>query len=126
MRFKFNFHQVDPSLSLTEYTQAEIEKVARHLLTEGSCQVFFRMMRHECLVQLEVNSPWGHFRASGHSPDFYRSADDAVRKLGKQFLKHKDRHQDHSKPLLSKGGRLDRVNSALETIPLKEWEKKVG
>jgi len=126
MRFKFNFHQVDPSQTLNAHTKAEIDKVARFLMPEGSCQVFYRMQRHECQVRIEVNSAWGHFRAYGTSVDFYESVSIAARKLGKQFLKLKERHKDHSKPELSKQGRLDRVNDLLEYDSSAYFVKKVG
>ena len=126
MRFKFNFHQVDPSESLKIFTQVEVEKVAKFLHTEGTCQVFFRMQRHECWVQIEVNSPWGHFRASSGSTDFYLSASEAAKKLGKQFLKLKEKHQNHSKPTLSKEGRMERLNSMLEYDSSAFFSKKVG
>jgi ribosomal subunit interface protein len=126
MRYKFNFHQVDPSEALSLFTQEEIEKVARFLDPEGSCTVFYRMGRHECIVQFEVNSAWGHFRATGQSDDFYVSVSDAARKLGKQFHKRKERHKDHSKPGLSKQGRIERVNELLEYDSSAYFGKKVG
>jgi ribosomal subunit interface protein len=114
MKFKFNFHQVDSSQALILYSQDEIEKAARYLLTDGSCQVFFRRGRYDCQVQVDINSPWGHFKASGKGADFYSATDDIADKLSKQFKKSKEIHQDHKKVERSKQGRMKRVNSQLE------------
>lgn len=114
MRFKFNFHQVDPSQALMVYAQEELEKVARFLLTDGSCQAFFRMGRFDCQVQFDINSPWGHFKATAKGENFYQAVNEAAEKLSKQFLKTKEKHQNHKKFERSKRGRLKRVNPSLE------------
>jgi len=126
MKFKFNFHQVDPSQALTVYSQEEIEKVSRFLLTEGSCQVFYRLGRHDCQVQVDVNSPWGHFKATSKGETFYLAMDLAAEKLGKQFKKIKEKHQAHHKSARSKHNRLTRVNPQLEFDNSPFPDKKVG
>ena len=126
MKFKFNFHQLDPSQALINYSQEEIEKVGRFLLSGGSCQVIYRMRRHECQIQVDVNSPWGHFKASSQAENFYVAMDDVAYKLGKQFKKAKDKHQDHEKQERSKHGRMKRVNTQLEYDNTPYPEKKVG
>jgi ribosomal subunit interface protein len=114
MKFKFNFHQVDPSQALMVYSQDEIEKAAKYLLTDGSCQIFYRMGRFDCQVQVDINSPWGHFKATGKGDNYYAVMDDIAQKLSKQFKKAKEKHQNHKKVERSKQGRLKRVNSQLE------------
>ncbi len=121
MQMKFNFHQVDPSQALMAYIRDELEKIGRHLHTESSVTVFCRLGGYNCEVQLEVNSAWGHFRASHKTKDFYQAADGAVEKLGKQFQRTKEKHQHHKKPQHSKEARLSHVNEALEYR-----EKKAG
>ncbi len=114
MKFKFNFHQVDPSQALMQYTREEVEKASRFLLTDASCQVFYRTTRHECQIQVDVNSPWGHFKATAKAANFYSAMDDVAEKLSKQFKKFKEKHQSHHKAERSKQGRLKRVNPQLE------------
>lgn len=114
MKFKFNFHQVDASQSLMIYTQEEIEKAGRFLLAEGSCQVYYRMGRHDCRVQVDVNSAWGHFKASSQNQNFYLATDEVAQKLSKQFKKAKEKHQNHHKLERSKQGRMKRLNPQLE------------
>ncbi len=126
MKFKFNFHQVDSSQALTLYTQEEIEKVGRFLLTESTCQVFYRMERHDCHIKVDVNSPWGHFKATSKAENFYLAMDDAAQKLGKQFKKFKEKHQNHHKTERSKQGRLKRVNTQLEFDDSPYPSKKVS
>ena len=131
MKYKFNFHQVDPSQALMVYTQEEIEKASRLLLTDGSCQVFYRMGRHDCQIQVDVSSPWGHFKATGKAENFYAAMDEVAQKLSKQFKKIKEKHQSHHKAERSKHGRLKRVNPQLEfdnspfPSPI-QGQKKVG
>ena len=126
MKFKFNFHHLDPSQALMAYSQDEIEKVGRYLLTDANCQLFFRMGRFECHVQADVNSPWGHFKASGKAENFYLAMDEVAQKLGKQFKKFKDKHQSHHKLERSKRGLLRRVNPQLEFDNSPFPMKKVG
>lgn len=114
MRFKFNFHQVDYSQALATYCQDEIEKVGRFLLKESTCNVYFRNGRYNSEVQVDVNSPWGHFKATAKHENFYLAVDDVASKLSKQFQKYKEKHQSHKKPDRSKSGKLRRVNSQLE------------
>ena len=114
MRFKFNFHQVDYSQSLTTYCQEEVEKVGRFLLADSTTQVYFRFGKFDCHVQIDVNSPWGHFKATAKNENFYLAVDDVAEKLGKQFQKYKEKHQNHKKAERSKHGRMRRLNSQLE------------
>jgi ribosomal subunit interface protein len=114
MKFKFNFHQVDSSQALAAYCQEEFERIGRFLLNDSTWQVVFRFGRYDCQVQADVNSPWGHFKATGKSDNFYRAVDEVADKLGKQFRKYKDRHQNHKKFDRSKRGKLRRLNAQLE------------
>lgn len=114
MKFKFNFVHVDVSQALKVYTQESFEKVGRFLLKDGTCQVFYRMGKYDCHVQVDVHSPWGHFKATAKNESFYSAVDEAATKLSKQFQKQKEKHQTHKKKELSKRGRLKRVNSLLE------------
>lgn len=126
MRFKFNFHQVDYSQALTTYCQEEIERVGRFLLKEGTCQVYFRFGRYDCQVQVDVSSPWGYFKASSKNENFYLAVDDIAMKLGKQFLKHKEKHQHHKKYERSKRGKMRRLNAQLEYDNSPYFKKQVA
>lgn len=114
MKLKFNFVHVDVSEALKTYTEESLDKVGRFLLKEGSSQVFFRMGKYDCQVQVDVNSPWGHFKASAKGESFYSAVDEVASKLSKQFQRQKEKHQSHKKKELSKRARLKRVNSLLE------------
>ncbi len=128
MKFKFNFHHVDYSQALAFYSQEEIEKVCRFFLTGGTCQLFYRMGRYDCQVQVDVYSSWGHFKASGKGDSFYIAVDEVVNKLNKQLKKTKEKHQSHHKIERSKMGRLRRVNAQLEfdTSPYLTISKRAG
>jgi len=126
MRFKFNFHQVDYSQALTTYCQEEIERAGRFLLKEGACQVYFRFGRYDCQVQVDVSSPWGHFKASAKNENFYLAVDDVAMKLGKQFLKLKEKHQHHKKVERSKRGKMRRLNAQLEYDNSPFFKKQVA
>lgn len=114
MRFKFNFHQVDFSQALTTYCQEEIEKAGRFLLKDSTTQVYFRFGRYDCQVQVDVNSPWGHFKATAKNENFYKAVDEVAEKLSKQFQKYKEKHQNHKKVDRSKRGKMRRLNTQLE------------
>ena len=114
MKFKHNFHQVDASQALMTYAEEEFDKVGRHLLTEGTCSFFYRMGRYDYQVQADVNTPWGHFKATGSSESFHIAVDEVAYKLGKQFQKAKEKHQHHKKTHRSKHAQFDRLNAELE------------
>jgi len=114
MAFQFTFHHLDSSEALQVYTQEQLEKVGRHLLKDSRWQIHFSKGRHQCQVDISVQGPWGHFKAQASTDDFYVSVDAAAEKLGKQFLKRKQKHQHHKKPDRSREGRLERLNESLE------------
>lgn len=114
MKFQFTYRHVDVSPTLTTYAQEQFERVGRHLLKDSRCHVFFSMGRYDYRVEVTVSGGWGHFKASSRAEDFYVAVDQAAEKLERQFMKVKDRHQDHHKPELSKEGQLQHVNEMLE------------
>lgn len=106
MKFQFNFHQVDHSQALTEYSESQFSKAGSLLLKESQWKVFYSMRRHECHVSVTVQCGWGHFKASGCTDDFYAAVDQVSEKLHRQFLKRKEVLQHHKKPSKTKEARL--------------------
>jgi len=126
MRFKFNFHQVDHSQALEIYTEEEILKVGRFLLKDSTCNIFYRKGRYECHAQVDVNSPWGHFKATASANNFYAAVNEVAEKLGRQFQKHKEKHQNHKKFDRSKRGKVRRLNAQLEYDNTPFQQRKAG
>lgn len=124
MRYKFNFVHVDVSQALKLYSQEHFDRLSRFLLKDGSWQIMFKKTKHECVVQVDVNSAWGHFKATAKDLSFYSAVDAVAEKLGKQFKKKKDKHQAHSKPQHSKQAKLKRVNPLLEYDHSPYFDKK--
>lgn len=114
MKFQFTYRHVDVSSSLTSYAQEQFERVGKHLLKDSRWHVFFSMGRYDYHVEVTVNGPWGHFKATSTAEDFYGAVDLACDKLERQFQKTKEKHQKHHKPELSKEGQLEHVNEMLE------------
>ena len=115
MKWQFNFKHVDVSPSLRSYTQEQLEKLTPYLLKESRWQIFYTMGKHEYKVEVLVTNPDGKFKATGVSSEsLHVAVDEAADKLSKQFLKLKERMQDHKKYDRSKQGKLERVNRLLE------------
>jgi ribosome-associated translation inhibitor RaiA len=73
------------------------------------------MGRYEYQIQADVNTPWGHFKATASTIEsFYVALDEVAYKLGKQFQKTKEKHQHHKKPDHSKHAQIERLNEQLE------------
>lgn len=98
MKFQFTYRHVDISPSLTAYAEEQLSRVSKHLLKESRFQVFFSMGRYDYNVDVSVNGPWGHFKASAKADDIYVAVDQASARLERQFQKQKEIHQHHKKP----------------------------
>lgn len=117
MKFNFTYRHVDVSPSLTTYAQENFERVGRLLLKESRWNVAFSMGRYDYNIEVNVNGPWGHFKATATAEDFYMAVDQASQKLEKQFQKRKDLLQTHKSPERSRQGQLEQVNDMLEYDP---------
>jgi ribosomal subunit interface protein len=115
MKWQFNFRHVDVSQSLREYTQEQFEKLSPYLLKDSRWQVNYTMGKYDYQVEVVVTNPDGRFKATASCTDsFYVAVDEAADKLGKQFVKLKEKMQDHKKFDRSKQGKMKRVNRMLE------------
>jgi putative sigma-54 modulation protein len=117
LNVKFTFLHIDASEALQSHALNELEKIARHFGYSGkdsSWHVQISKSRHNCNVQIDVHSGWGHFQSLAKEKDFYLSFDEAAFKLEKQVQKQREKHQNHSKPEHSKRGKLARLNNQLE------------
>lgn len=115
MQWKFTFKQVDSSEALKVYSQESFERISDLLLKDSQWHVFYSMGKFDHQVEVFVTNPLGRFKATAVSKEsLYLAVDSAADKLSKQFLKHKERMQDHNKFERSKQGRLKRVNELLE------------
>jgi len=115
MQWKFTFKQVDTSEALKTYSQESFEKISGLLLKDSQWQVFYSMGKFDHQVEVYVTNPHGKFKVKAVSKEsLYLAVDLAADKLSKQFLKQKERLQDHNKFERSKQGRLKRVNDLLE------------
>lgn len=115
MKFNFGFKHIDASQALKEYAQGRFEKIGKFLLKDSRFSVHFsRSKKHECQVEVVVSNPESKFKAQSTSDDFYNAVDEAAEKLGKQFLKEKEKHKSHHRKELSREGQLERLNPMLE------------
>lgn len=117
MKFHFTYRHVDMSESLTAYAQEQFERVGKLLLKDSRWQVCFSMGRYDYQVEVNVNGPWGHFKASAKTDDFYAAVDQCADKLSKQIQRRKEQLQTHKNPDRSRQGQLDHVNEMLEYDP---------
>lgn len=122
MKFHFTYRHVDMSQSLSAYSQESFERVGRLLLKDSRWQVTFSMGRYDYQVEVNVNGPWGHFKASAKAEDFYFAVDQCAEKLEKQFQRRKEQLQAHKNPERSRQGQLEDLNEMLEYSP--GWMKK--
>lgn len=122
MKFYFSYRHVDVSQSLTAYSQEQFEKVGRLLLSDSRWQISFSMGRYDYQVDVSVNGPWGHFKASSTAEDFYLAVDLVAQKLERQIRRRKEQLQHHKSPQRSKQGQLENINKMLEYQPT--WIKK--
>ena len=121
-RCQFTYRHVEVSHSLNQYAETQFQELGRFLPTDSRWQVVFSMDRYQYNVEVAVQTPWGHFKAVGKASDFYLAVDLASEKISKQFKKQKDLHQYHKKPELSRTGKLEHVNEALEYQP--PWSRQ--
>ncbi len=126
MNWKHTFKHVDSSDSLKQYAETILEKAGQLLLKESQWQIFYsKGKRHDCQVDVLVQSGTGHFKATSHSDSFYLALDEAAEKLSKQFLKKKEKLQAHKDFGRSKMGRFERLNESLEyDNSLLPWKKQ--
>ncbi len=117
MKFNFVYRHVDVSPSLTTYAQENFERIGRLLLKDSRWNIVFSMGRYDYQVEVNVNGPWGHFKAAATAADFYLAVDQATQKLEKQFQKRKDLLQTHKSPARSRQGQLEQLNEMLEFDP---------
>lgn len=113
MKFHFNFLHVDVSTALQTYTQESLGKVGRLILKNSTWHVCYSKTRHQCQTQVDVNSPWGHFKAKATGETFYLSVDAVAEKLGKQLMKRKGQLQHHKNFDKSKGGKVRKLSPDL-------------
>lgn len=123
MKFQFNFHQVDVSPSLRNYSEEQLSKSGNLLLKDSQWKVFYSMIRHECHVSVTVQCGWGHFKASARADDFYASVDQVAEKLERQFQKRKEVLQHHKKPERTKQARLARLMPEIESASASFYKK---
>ena len=115
MKIQFHFKQVDVSEALKEYTESQFESLGPYLLKESLWHVFYSLGKFDACVEVVVTNSEGTFKAKANSEEsLYAAVDEAAEKLGRQFLRFKDKMQDHSKIDRSRRGKLSRLNAKLE------------
>ena len=114
MKFKHTFRHVDVSKALQLYTEDLFEKTGRFLINESSWRCYYSFSQHNSVVEVEVQSSWGRFKAKGKGTDFYAAVDACAEKVGKQITKMKEKHKHHKKAPLSKAAKMRRLNPYLE------------
>ena len=126
MNWKHTFKHVDSSDALKEYAENIFEKVSHLLLKDSQWQIFYSKGKHHaCRVDITVQNGTGYFKATALSDSLYLAVDEAAEKLGKQFLKKKEKLQHHKDYQRSKLGRFERVNERLEyDNSLLPWKKQ--
>lgn len=114
MKNNYTFKHIDPSESLVDYTEGQLQEIGRFLLKDGAGQVYYSKFKNEFTVEISVNTKEKYYRASHTSNDPYAAVDGVVSKLEKQFLKTRKFHKNHKKFDLSREGYLENLNDQFE------------
>lgn len=123
MKVDFTFKHVDTSEALMDYARDRIEKIAKFELNPMDIHFVVSMLRHECIVEVNVTEGRRKFKALATSDDFYRSVEMVVNKLSRQMSKDKRRLKGHKNPEKSVYGKIAQINPEMEydyTRPLKK------
>jgi putative sigma-54 modulation protein len=124
MNWKHNFRQVDVSEPLKQYAEDRFQKLQKHLLKESDWSLFYSKGKQDFAVEVWVKNADSHFKAKAEAPNLYAAVEKVAEKLDRQFMKRKDRLQDHQKHGVSKLEKLNQVNPRLEYDPSSYFHKK--
>ena len=115
MNWKHTFKDVDHSEALVQYCEGQIENIAKHLLKESHCQIFYSQGKFDHQIEVVIFNPDSRFKARAKSTEsLYLALDEAAEKLSKQILKAKEILQHHKKFERSKQAKWSRLNAKLE------------
>lgn len=115
MKFQYTFKQLENSEFVTKAAEEKIGHTTRYLLKDGSGHVYFGKRGHLYTVDVSIRAGGeGHFKASACSESLYAAIDLICDKLEKQFVKKKDKIQNHKRFSFSKAGKLAAMNDNFE------------
>ena len=114
MKVGFTFKHVDTSDSLMEYALDRCSKIEKFELNPMDVQFVVSMLKHDCIVEVQVEEGRRKFKAVASSPDFYRSVEMVVNKLSRQMSKDKRRLKAHKNVDRSHYGQIARLTPTLE------------
>lgn len=115
MNCNHTFKHVDMSDALKAYAEEKFEHVDKPHFKDCHWHVFYSQGRYDYQCEVVVTSPMGTFKAKATSEEsFYVAVDEAAYKLGRQFMKLKDKVKHHKNYDRSREGRIQRVNERLE------------
>lgn len=115
MKFNITFRHLDFSETLAENIKSKINNIGRFLLKDGCAQIEISKLKNEYCIDVSINTKEKYFKATAISFDAYCCADEVIEKLERQLLKINKINKHHKKFELSKNGKLNSLNSKLET-----------
>ncbi len=115
MKFQYTFQKMEPSEFVVKAAEEKITHTTRYLLKDGSGHIYFgrKGFMFSIKVSIQVGGE-GYFKASAESENLYSAIDLVCDKLEKQFVKKKDKIQNHKKYNFSRQGKLHIMNETLD------------
>ncbi len=91
MQLKVTGREIAPTRSLTDYVEKRLERIDRHIPRIMDVTVVLRKERQNHVIDVRLNAANLHLKVSGRSTDMYASIDDAISKLERAAIRHKER-----------------------------------
>jgi ribosomal subunit interface protein len=116
MKLKCTFENIPLSEYVIQATESKVGHSARYLVKEGTGHVYLEKKGHHFFIKVLIQSRGvGHFKAIAKDENLYAAIDLACEKLERQFIRKKDKLQKHKRFEFSREGKLQLLNSSLES-----------
>ncbi len=91
MKFKHHFKSLQSSETAKQYFEEKFEKLDQINLKKSECSVHYLKCGGTLEIEVHINNPESHFKASAEGQTYVECTDEVFHKLSKQFTKAKDR-----------------------------------
>jgi ribosomal subunit interface protein len=91
MKFKHHFKSLQSSEAAKQYIEEKFEKLDTINLKKSECSVHYLKAGSGLEIEVHINNPDSHFKASAEGETYFECTDEVFHKLSKQFTKAKDR-----------------------------------
>ncbi len=96
MQTKFTFKHMEPSDSIIEHAQERIMRLDKYALRkEEKVHFIFSIQKHVQVAEIIIDAGSVHFTAVAKDEKLLAAIDYAIDKLERQFIKHKEKVQNH-------------------------------